>query len=111
MRTALSRGEPPPDLKTLARMFGLTPATFRRRLASEGLSLAKLRSDCRQQLAIGLLGDTSLTVSEIAMRLAYADTATFRRAFVLWTGMTPALWRSEQSRPSRALGRLEENTA
>lgn len=104
IRTALARGEAPPDLKTLSRMFGLTPATFRRRLASDGLSLAKLRADCRRQMAIGLLRDTRLTVCEIAARLAYADTATFRRAFALWTGLTPALWRHHQATAPETLG-------
>ncbi len=94
MRASLSMGEGVPDIQTMARMFGFTPATLRRRLAREGTSLVDLRTHCRRELAMTMLEGTNLTVREIASRLQYADVATFRRAFAGWTAMTPSDWRS-----------------
>ncbi|WP_010123481.1 AraC family transcriptional regulator [Sphingomonas sp. KC8] len=94
MRGALSMGEAVPNTVALARMFGLTPATLRRRLAREGASLVSVRTQCRRELALTMLAGTSLTVREVASRLQYADVATFRRAFMGWTGMTPSAWRA-----------------
>lgn len=95
MRASLSMGEGVLGMTAIARMFGLTPATLRRRLAREGTSLLELRMHCRRDLAMTMLASTNLTVREIASRLQYADVATFRRAFVGWTKMTPSAWRKE----------------
>lgn len=94
MRGALSMGESVPNTAALARMFGLTPATLRRRLAHEGASLVSVRTLCRRELAMTMLAGTNLTVREVASRLQYADVATFRRAFIGWTDMTPSRWRT-----------------
>ncbi|WOK35452.1 AraC family transcriptional regulator ligand-binding domain-containing protein [Sphingomonas sp. C3-2] len=97
MRASLSMGEGIPEIQTMARMFGLTPATLRRRLAREGASLVALRTHCRRDLAMTMLAGTNLTVREIASRLQYADVATFRRAFLGWTKMAPSAWRARSS--------------
>lgn len=91
--TALSRGERPPNLGQLANMFGLTIATFRRRIAEEGSSLMEIRHDCRSQLAMRLLAESRLTVKEIAYRVQFNDVAAFRRAFRGWTGQSPHSFR------------------
>lgn len=97
MRAALSAGEEIPNIGTMARMFGLTETTLRRRLAREGASIVALRTQCRRELAMTMLAGTTLTVREIASRLQYADAATFRRAVVGWTGMTPGAWRTRDA--------------
>lgn len=97
MRAALSMGEDIPKIGTMAQMFGLTEATLRRRLAHEGASIVGLRTRCRRDLALSLLAGTSLTIREIASRLQYSDAATFRRAVLSWTGMTPSAWRDMNS--------------
>lgn len=104
MRASLSVGDGIPDMQTMARMFGLTPATLRRRLAREGTSLVALRIGCRRDLAMALLAGTSFTVSEIASRLQYADVATFRRAFLGWTTLTPSAWRETTPRHDETIG-------
>ncbi|OCC23311.1 hypothetical protein MB02_11780 [Croceicoccus estronivorus] len=90
---ALSRAEKPPSLAQLATMFGLTTATFRRRLTEEGSSLTTIRHDCRSLLAMRLLVESKLTVKEIAYRVQFSDVAAFRRAFRNWTGQSPNTYR------------------
>lgn len=96
MQSALASGQPPLDLVQLAAMFGLSEATFRRRLAAENVSIEALRMQCRKDLALNLLSKKELSVQEIAARLSYADTATFRRAFKQWVGVSPSDWRTRQ---------------
>ena len=91
---ALARQERSPTLDRLANMFGLSIPTFRRRMADEKTSLTEIRARCQSELALHLLGETSLTVKEIAYRMQFADAATFRRAFRNWTGGSPQSYRS-----------------
>lgn len=107
MRASLSMEEGIPDIQTIARMFGFTPATLRRRLAREDSSLVALRTQCRRELALTMLAGTDLTVREIASRLQYADAATFRRAFVGWTKMTPGDWRAQNAPAGTAAPQAE----
>ncbi|WP_380875919.1 hypothetical protein ACFB49_06560 [Sphingomonas sp. DBB INV C78] len=100
IRAALSLDGQTPGIDTLARMFGMTSATFRRRLKREGSSLVQLRMQCRRDLAFELLRGTTLSVREISARLQYVDVATFRRAFTAWTNMPPAAWRLAASSPT-----------
>lgn|GEM_PF-514113 len=95
IRSALSLGEQPIGLRSLAKTFGLSESTFRRRLGAEGVSLTRLRTSCRNEMAMELLGQTRLSVRAIAAHLQYADAATFRRAFLQWTGKTPQQWREQ----------------
>jgi AraC-like DNA-binding protein len=94
MSAALARRESPPTLGRLANMFGLTIATFRRRLAEERTSLIAIRAECRRTMAGRLLEETEMTVKEIAYRVQFGDVATFRRAFRGWTGCSPQAYRT-----------------
>jgi AraC-like DNA-binding protein len=96
MQSALASGQPPLDMVQLATMFGLSEATLRRRLAAEKISIEAMRMQCRRQLALSLLRKKELSVQEIAARLFYADTATFRRAFKQWEGVSPSDWRARE---------------
>lgn len=96
MQSALASGQPPLDLVQLAPMFGLSEATLRRRLATEKVSIEALRTQCRKDLALSLLRKKALPIQEIAARLFYADTPTFRRAFKQWFGLSPSEWRARE---------------
>ena len=43
--------------------------------------------------AVELLSDKSLSITEIAERLGYADLSTFSQAFKRWHGVSPAAFR------------------
>lgn len=82
-----------PALSDLAKMFGLTIPTLRRRLANEGTSMLKIRQECRQKLGMKLLLETLLSIDAIAEMLQFKDTVSFRRAFRSATGLTPSEYR------------------
>lgn len=82
-----------PDFDVLAGELKLSPATVRRRLKNEGQSFLAIRDEIRQAQARDLLGNRQFSVAETAARLGYAEPSAFYRAFVKWSGMTPAAFR------------------
>jgi AraC-like DNA-binding protein len=91
MYSALLNRAALPTIPDLAGAFGLSNATFRRRLEEEQTSIAKIKEFCRRQLAEELLG-RSERIHVIAGRLGFSDTTCFRRAFRRWTGTAPSRW-------------------
>jgi AraC-like DNA-binding protein len=78
-----------PTLREAAQSLGCSPATLRRRLASEGVSFQALKDECRLAAASALLQETDLSIVDIASRLGFAGTAPFYTAFRRWTGTQP----------------------
>ncbi len=88
---------------SIANRFGIHERTLRRRLEREGKGLLRLIHATRFELALQLLENTSLPITEISAALRYADTATFSRAFKSWSGRSPVRWRSVvDDRPARS---------
>ena len=82
-----------PDFTSLASQFHSSVATLRRRLDDEGHCYRSIMDDLRRDLAISLLSDTSLSITEIAGELGFAETSAFHRAFKKWTGARPGEYR------------------
>jgi len=95
---AAGANAPWPDLSTVAQQLHLSVSVVQRRLAAENTSFQKLKDELRRDLAIVQLthGDASLT--SIASNLGFTDCTAFQRAFKVWTGSTPGVYRM-QSRP------------
>jgi AraC-like DNA-binding protein len=62
---------------------------MQRKLKARGVSFRKLLDDTRRQLAEQYLKDSTLSVSEIAYLLGFAEVSSFSRAFRRWTGHAP----------------------
>ena len=62
---------------------------MQRKLKAQGMSFRKLLDDTRRQLAEQYLKDSTLSVSEIAYLLGFAEVSSFSRAFRRWTGHAP----------------------
>jgi AraC-like DNA-binding protein len=82
-----------PDFDTLAHQLNASPATLRRRLDDEGESYRAIMDELRRDLAISLLSDTQLSMSDIAGELGFAESSAFHRAFKKWTGTRPGEYR------------------
>ena len=82
-----------PDFETLAHQLNASPATLRRRLDDEGESYRAIMDELRRDLAISLLSDTQLSMSDIASELGFSESSAFHRAFKKWTGVRPGEYR------------------
>lgn len=84
-----------PDATRLARFFGLSERSFRRRLSEEGTSFRALVAQARFRKAQVLLLQTGLSVEAIAEQLGYAEPAAFIHAFRRWSGTSPLAFRRQ----------------
>jgi AraC-like DNA-binding protein len=82
-------GQEPRSITTIGREMGLSARTLSRRLVEEGTSFRAIQDEVRQQLAVALLGDASVSIAEVAFFLGYSEPAPFHRSFKRWTGTTP----------------------
>lgn len=98
-------GEGTPRLPSLARRLRMSPRTLQRRLTLERTTFDELITDVRRELALSLLANPRLPLSEVSFRLGYSDASAFTRAFTRWTGTPPSDYRArfdeQRSPPSR----------
>jgi AraC-like DNA-binding protein len=74
----------------LAQELGMSTRTLRRRLLENRNSYHEILDRVRRELADELLADPQHKLSEVARRLGFSDVSAFHRAYVRWTGTTPA---------------------
>jgi AraC-like DNA-binding protein len=77
----------------IAELFDLHERSLRRQLKAQGTSVNQLVQEALFEVAQQLLGETRMSVSDIAAALHYADTAAFSNAFRRWAGSSPRSWR------------------
>ena len=58
------------------------------------LQAPRLLDQVRCEMALALLKEREMTLSELAFRLGYSDLRPFARAFKRWTGTTPGSYRT-----------------
>lgn len=74
---------------------------------STGLGLGRLLADQRMQRAANLLGQTNLSIKEIAWAVGYEHTSSFTRAFERYFHEAPRCFRQRQERQN-GNGRKEQ---
>ena len=86
-----------PDLERVAQHLHISPQTLRRHLREEGCSFQELKDHLRRDLAIYHLGRDELGIQDIAEQLGFSEPSAFHRAFKKWTGLTPGVYRAQES--------------
>lgn len=81
----------------IAQLLGVHERTLNRRLLAEGATFKDVRDEVRYGMSRQLLLNTSMTLTEIAAALGYADASAFLRAFARWSGQTPQRWRDARA--------------
>lgn len=79
-------------MDAVARDLNMSIRTLRRRLEEAGTSYRALLDEVREALADELLATGALSVSDVAVRLGYAEATSFIHAFKRWKGTTPAVY-------------------
>lgn len=83
-------GNQPLTMAALAHDLGMSNRTLRRRLLEHRTSYHEILHRVRRELADELLGDPDHKLADIAFLLGFSDASAFHRAYVRWTGNTPA---------------------
>ncbi len=84
-----------PCVDQVARLFGITSWTLRRRLADENTSYSTIRRRVQLSIATEFLRRGDLTINEVADMANFSDAGAFRRAFQQWTGCSPSAYRED----------------
>ena len=82
-----------PGQDEIAAELYLSSRTLHRRLADEGSSFRAIKDALRRDMALSRLSKTDDPIARIAAELGYADTSTFYRACIEWTGTPPSTYR------------------
>ncbi len=97
----LASGRPYLSLEQAAAHFNMSSRTFRRRLEGEKTSFQKILDALRQELAQTYLVGHALSVENVAELLGFSDVSNFRRAFIRWTGISPAAYQKQYLKQRR----------
>jgi AraC-like DNA-binding protein len=89
--SALARGDC--SLPQVAASLNLHPRVLQKKLHAEGTSFSKLLQETRQDIACQHLRESNIGITDLALKLGYAEVAIFSRYFKRWTGLSPQLWR------------------
>ncbi len=59
----------------------------------EGTSYQRIKDNARRDVAISLLRQQGMTVSQVAEQVGFSDPSAFHRSFKKWTGQSPGSYR------------------
>ena len=82
-----------PGLEGLAKQLNCSPRTLRRHLHALGCSYQEMLDELRFERAKQWLSEDELPIWRIAEQLGFSETASFRHAFVRWSGVAPSQFR------------------
>lgn len=94
-RSLLQGGEFTPE--QTANALGMHARTLQRRLREEGSTFEKIKDDARREWAVSLLRQPSVSLTQIADMLGYADSSAFSRSCRRWFGQAPRTYRARLS--------------
>jgi AraC-like DNA-binding protein len=83
------RAGEPATAPAAARALTVSERTLHRRLAAEGTTFRLVREETRRQYAVDLVRASPRAFKEIASLAGFADSRSFHRAYLRWTGTTP----------------------
>ncbi|MDO7896695.1 AraC family transcriptional regulator [Pseudomonas citrulli] len=83
-----------PGLESLAEQMNCSARTLRRHLKELGCSYQELLDELRFERAKQMLWEDQLPIYRIAELLGFSETASFRHAFVRWSGVAPSQFRA-----------------
>lgn len=82
-----------PVFKQMARSLSISHQNLWRKLNMEGTSYQRIKDQLRHDMAIHFLSRAELSITEVAVKVGYADERHFYRMFKKWTGMSPGKYR------------------
>ncbi|MGI9134193.1 MAG: AraC family transcriptional regulator [Rhodoferax sp.] len=85
-----------PDLERTAKAMNMSASTLQRHLMTEGTSFQAMKNLMRRDVAIFRLHTSSEPLSKLAEEVGFSDTAAFQKAFKVWTGHPPGIYRRKR---------------
>lgn len=83
------------SIDDVAKELNMSKRSLQRKLSEEDTTFQKQLNSAREILAKHYLVNTKMDTNDIAYLLGYLEQNSFLRAFVSWTGVTPAQFRKQ----------------
>ncbi|AUG41178.1 AraC family transcriptional regulator [Pseudomonas chlororaphis] len=99
LRSRLAGGQV--TIRQVAEYMMISPRTLQRYLQAQGTGFQELLDKTRQAMAARYICDSSISLTQLASLLGYADLSAFSRAFHRWNGMSPQKWKQRLQPPHR----------
>lgn len=80
-------------IEDVAEYMMISPRTLQRYLLAENTGFQELLDKTRQSMSTRYICDSSISLTQLAGLLGYADLSTFSRAFARWNGISPRKWK------------------
>jgi len=80
------------SMANVALCVGQHPKKVQRQLKSEGTTYRELLEEVRKKEALRIMSTDSISLTDVAYQLGYAELSIFSRQFKTWFGMTPTEW-------------------
>ncbi len=87
------------SLELVASSLDLHPRMLQLKLKERGVSYTQIMREIRQTLAEDHLRRKSMSVTDLALNLGYADASVFSSKFKQWTGLSPKQWQKSIGEP------------
>ena len=85
-----------PSISSVAKEFNISVSTLKKRLKQEDLNYSTLCDAIKKNLALKMIASSATQIKEIYIKLDFANSSSFNRAFKRWTNMTPTEYRSRK---------------
>ncbi|GAA0691057.1 AraC family transcriptional regulator [Marinobacterium maritimum] len=83
------------SLELVAASLDLHPRMLQLKLKEQGVSYTQIMREIRQTIAEDHLRRKSMSVTDLALNLGYADASVFSTKFKQWTGLSPKQWQKK----------------
>jgi AraC-like DNA-binding protein len=90
--------EGPPSVEDAAAALGLSTRKLQRHLEVRGLTYREILDSTRREMAERCMADETLSQTDVAYVLGFADQSALHRAFRRWFEMTPGEYRAARRR-------------
>ena len=85
-----------PTIEEAAIALNMTPRYLQRRLLQEQATFRDIAGAVRKEIALQLMQNPTIKLSEVSDILGYSDLTEVRKAFKSWTNTTPRATRKKQ---------------
>ncbi|MDB9822218.1 AraC family transcriptional regulator [Deltaproteobacteria bacterium] len=82
-----------PSVEEVSKSLGMSVRVLQKRLKKEETTFSQLATNVREELAKSYLAERHYTVDDITYLVGFSEPSAFRRAFKMWTGLTPRQYR------------------
>ncbi|HEY8894366.1 MAG TPA: AraC family transcriptional regulator [Niastella sp.] len=85
-----------PTIEEAAAALNTTPRNLQRKLLQEQTTFRDIAGEIRKDIALQLMQNPAIKISEVSDILGYSDITAFRKAFKSWTKATPRAMRKRE---------------